>query len=93
MCKYTRFVKGLGFDGVQKGEPSRDPKHVKAIHYEDIDPVMLRASLGRSRKHKDGKFAFVVSNTQGVFVSTVTKRVLLCNGVDAVQRMLKSFGR
>lgn len=91
MCKYTKFAKSLGFDGVHKGDPSRDPKHVKVVHYTELDPAKLRAAIGRSRKHADGKFAFVLSKTQGVFVSTVTKRVLLCNGTAAVQRMLKSF--
>ena len=91
MCKYTKYVESLGFAKVKKADKTTTPTQLKAFSYKALDAATIRSTLGKSRQHNDGKFAFVLAKDRGVFVSTGTTRVVLCNGVTAVKRMLAAL--
>lgn len=89
MNRYTAFVKSLGFQGVVFTAKIHKGQTVQ-LEYEHFDPQQVRARLGRSTKHRENRFVFVLSKTQAVRVNTEVRRVWLGNGKQAVKRFLES---
>ena len=90
MCTFVDYVTGLGFEDVRLARTKNDAKLLRGCHYATFDAALVRQTLGRAKKFKNGMFVYVISKTQAIRVDTIRKVVLLGNGERAISAFLKS---
>jgi hypothetical protein len=89
--KFLQYVQALGFTSPVPVHTKHYPA-IAGFKYEEFIPELVRASLGKAKKHTpDGRFVFVIDKTKAIRVCTTSKVVLLCNGERAVKAILASL--
>lgn len=89
--KLEKFSKLLGFEGFRLAKTKN--KEICGFYFETFDIDVLRAHLGRHRKHSpDGRFIFVVEkNNKIIRLDTKKNVVLLGDGLKAFKAIMKSL--
>lgn len=85
---FTAFVDSLGFRNPVLVR--QEPNLVKFI-YDGFSPAQAKKVLGKSKKHADNLFVFVLDKDKAVRVNTLTNTLWLGNGRLAVRAMLESI--
>lgn len=80
------FTESLGFSGVKLIREYGE--RAAKLKYRKFDPKAVRAALGRSTKHEENIFVFVLSKDKVVRVNTKTQYIWLGNGKSVVKYFL-----
>lgn len=87
--KFVRFTHQLGFNGVEF--QSMLSRNACLLTYKDFDPVITKEQLGRSAKHEQNLFVFLLGKDKAIRVNTQKKRIWLGNGKPLVKKFLESI--
>lgn len=93
MNRFHKYLTSLGFTGVADAKQKNDARQIRAFAYEQFDPKAVRQTLGRAKAHRPGLFVFVLKRDRAIRVDSERCLILLGNGKDAVQALLRTIDK